>query len=314
MPKKIGINAIFFSILLILILFSNTAQAQQIPLVNGWNLISLGYHTSPISYESLQVTDGATTMNLEEAGHAGWVYPHIWWYDNAAGGYKIIPYYDSNLYWYKGYWVLSGKDNLSLVIPDSQVPTGNECTIPLPKTGYHLIGTGVLDPILWQSCLVTDGLTTKTIQQANQDGWMYSYCYWYDTASGYKITPDTDPYLNSKRGYWVLTGVDNLSLIVTKGEPPLITSITPTNTTTFYTQDIINISVTAQSNIPLEYKYQSNGQILQDWTSSSTYNWQTNQTNKGINNITVYIRDGYQREISKETEIYLYIKPIGPPD
>lgn len=97
---------------------------------------------------------------------------------------------------------------------------------------------------------------------------------------------------------------------------PEISQFTPLDRSMFTEADTLKIEITAKDsdgNV-LEYQYLVDGQVKQSWTSSASYNWQTQNGDFGEHKIKVQVRDdiGAMSE-SPERKIFIFRKPIGPP-
>ena len=94
------------------------------------------------------------------------------------------------------------------------------------------------------------------------------------------------------------------SIIVTyqPGAAPIISSITPVNGSTFTVGDTVNIQVTATdpNSYPLEYEFLVNGEIKQDWSSSSTYAWVASPTPTFVSKVSCHVRNNQGAEASED--------------
>jgi len=91
----------------------------QIALANGWNLVGHPFK-EPVALASCSVSNGSTTLTMEEAVNAGWLQVPFYYYDGAS--YKLLALDTSgdDQYlrpWY-GYWVLTYQSNLTLIVPE----------------------------------------------------------------------------------------------------------------------------------------------------------------------------------------------------
>ena len=94
--------------------------------------------------------------------------------------------------------------------------------ISLPKKGWTMIGHPFSYSFLWENAKVTDGNTTKSLYDVSQRGlkWMSSIGYgWDEVGQGtFDIGVEEDcPMEDSLRpwhGYWILSKVDKLALIL----------------------------------------------------------------------------------------------------
>jgi len=166
---------------------------------------------------------------------------YLFRYDAAT---QSMPQYDhwdpgpfGNMLVGDGYWVKLAPGEQTLI--QYQGMTDNDTTdmwISLPKAGWSMIGhpysypedeaAAVANPFPWASVEVTDGTVTKTMLEARNAGWLQSIVYWYDAPTQSMKTvglpEDFQPCetLLAWHGYWVLTYVDNLALILTANPPP----------------------------------------------------------------------------------------------
>ena len=96
--------------------------------------------------------------------------------------------------------------------------------------------------------------------------------------------------------------------------PPRITSVTPTDGSAFYESSEILISLTAHSFCPpLQYQFSIDGIIKQAWSGVSSYTWVTTSQDIGIHTIKVEVKDRGGQD-TKEVEVYIFRKPIPPPE
>lgn len=106
----------------ILIPVETPPEPIAIPLQRGWNLIACPYpFTVPWSLDTLQVRQGALTVNLEQAHQSGWMESYAWgWKRNPQNPYSghYVFIYDANvvpgvqgvLEPWKGYWVYAHQE------------------------------------------------------------------------------------------------------------------------------------------------------------------------------------------------------------
>jgi len=128
-----------------------------------------------------------------------------------------------------GYWLKNGTGSPK-TISFSGLNDNNsmDIWIGLPKRGWTLIGNPFNSSFTWQNAKVTDGNTTKTLQEACQypgsANWVQSIVYgWNANSQGmYDVgLPDdfpTSEELEAWHGYWVKSYQDKLALIL---ESPL---------------------------------------------------------------------------------------------
>ncbi len=97
----------------------------EIPLIQDWNLFS---HSSnePFYWLNATVTKGGETKTIEEASSSGWLQQTIYYYDAESQVYRFVPGDDVYIYSWRGYWLYSNEDDLTLTLPDvSGSLTGN---------------------------------------------------------------------------------------------------------------------------------------------------------------------------------------------
>lgn len=133
---------------------------------------------------------------------------------------------------------------------------------------------------------------------------------------GLSLVPEITYYFNVKARNaadgWSEVGSSD-GIIVVNREPEIML-ITPENNSTFTEGDQIDVQVQAQDpdGDDIEFRYLVDGEIIQDWISSSSYFWQTQLRDARQKIITIEVKDGYGATISGETTIFLYRKAIKP--
>lgn len=90
---------------------------EQLPLEDGWNMIGCP-QDGVVALSACEVTDGTTTYSIPDAEAAGWIQALMYYYD--GGVYRTAAPSgaddDSLRPWY-GYWLLTYRPGLSLVVP-----------------------------------------------------------------------------------------------------------------------------------------------------------------------------------------------------
>ncbi|MFA4888478.1 MAG: hypothetical protein WC628_02735 [Candidatus Omnitrophota bacterium] len=96
---------------------------------------------------------------------------------------------------------------------------------------------------------------------------------------------------NEKKLFFEIKDADLLS----------ITSIAPADNSAFLAGAKVNIQVNISNpnNLTLQYQFSIGGLVVQAWSSSNTYAWQTSASDTGAVNITCEIKDSKARQISK---------------
>ncbi|MFC1709660.1 hypothetical protein ACFL2J_06370 [Candidatus Omnitrophota bacterium] len=159
--------------------------------------------------------------------------------------------------------------------------------------------------------------TTQGEAGSDVVGWTSTGLNTEATATGLSLLIDQTYYFNVKAknvlGLWSGVGSSDGIIVLSQSQDPLeITSLTPVSNSTFTVGDIIDIVVQAQGGSTLEYRYLVDGGVIQNWTLSNTYAWQTQPGDFKLKTITVEVRDQSQATDSQETIIFLYRKPPQP--
>lgn len=87
----------------------------------GWTIIGCPY-SYQVDWNAVEITDGTATVPLSTARDTGMLQTLTFWWDSAAQGIKLMglddDWGDTNTLdpWY-GYWVLTYRDNLALIVP-----------------------------------------------------------------------------------------------------------------------------------------------------------------------------------------------------
>lgn len=167
---------------------------RELTLKQGWNMI--GYSsTVPMLWDNAVVDNGTMEMGVKAASYPPyeWLQYTIYYYDD---GYKLIPDGVTELTESRGYWIYVFEDAL---------------TLKLPGVGGALVGNE--EP--WTDALVYDGLDTKTIEEAHDDGWVQLTIYYFDeNMQGYQYVPRDDPNVDAWRGYWLYAKQPGLELLI----------------------------------------------------------------------------------------------------
>jgi len=96
--------------------------------------------------------------------------------------------------------------------------------------------------------------------------------------------------------------------ITVVNNPPEIISLLPENNSSFTEGDSINIEVQAtdDDNDDLEYRFLVEGSVLQDWSTSNTCLWQTQQGDVRLKTISAEVRDEFGGFAALDTHVFLY--------
>ena len=104
----------------------------------------------------------------------------------------------------EGYWLRTQSDQ----VIDAVGVTQAVVTLPLPL-GWSIIGNPFPAPFQKSSLRFTDGVTTKTINEAQVAGWLVNRLYGFD-GNGYV---EENQSLSVWNGYWLRTLVANLEIV-----------------------------------------------------------------------------------------------------
>ena len=70
-----------------------------------------------------------------------------------------------------------------------------------------------MTPLLWTDAIIENGIEEKTVEQAQDAGWIQGVIYTLDFQNGlYQYIPGDDDFLRNKRAYWLFAKQDNLTL------------------------------------------------------------------------------------------------------
>ncbi|MEK7400344.1 MAG: hypothetical protein AAB116_25645 [Candidatus Poribacteria bacterium] len=99
---------------------------------------------------------------------------------------------------------------------------------------------------------------------------------------------------------------------VTIVSPPKITAVTPADGSFFDEGDTITISCTVNyASSSIEYQFSIEDNIKQPWSINSSYKWVTASRDAGLHKLKIEVRNIAGQD-TKETEIYVYLKPVPP--
>ncbi len=116
-----------------------------------------------------------------------------------------------------GYWLWTPVPSTISYEPADVAPQ-TERTIALPRAGWYIIGCPFMGPKDWNMVTVSQGLYTRPISTARNLGWLNTICYWWDNNGSNIMTLGLDDdyadttLLQPWKGYWLHTGIDNLSI------------------------------------------------------------------------------------------------------
>jgi hypothetical protein len=164
----------------------------------GWNIISVPL--LPTDAESSSALDDIWPV-VEDLyrydPNVGYVrYPEFIYMQHRAGYYLQLG--------------AEGGETLSGIAPETDVE------IALVE-GWNLIGHPFVYPVQLEVFQISDGFETKSMQEAQDAGWVIARIYFYDD-NAYKIVniaePRDDDSLRPWYGYWILARQPELTLIV----------------------------------------------------------------------------------------------------
>ena len=111
----------------------------------------------------------------------------------------------------------------SLSFEGIPIPTV-DARIALPKMGWSLISDPMNIPVLWLNLSITDGIQTKSLNDAVTAGWIGRIAFTWDNTSGNYGYLGTgargsrfDDSLRPWKAYWINTYQDNLAVIIPSG-------------------------------------------------------------------------------------------------
>ncbi len=83
--------------------------------------------------------------------------------------------------------------------------------------GWNLFGHSSMNAFDWGDAIVSNGIETKSLAEAQAAGWLQSTIYYFDPAAQrYKFVPGDDDYLMPKTGYWLYAFEDDI--VITLGQ------------------------------------------------------------------------------------------------
>ena len=95
-------------------------------------------------------------------------------------------------------------------------------------------------------------------------------------------------------------------------EPPAITGVTPADGSSFYPPGTIPCTVTATdpSGDALQYRFLIDGQVVQDWNSSSSYSLNPSSLSSGLRTLRMEVKDPWDGTDARTIQLYLFRKPL----
>jgi hypothetical protein len=170
----------------------------------GWNLMSL-----PI--EPADPEPSAVFADLAACGNT--IPTNLYRYSKTAG-YELYPGGDfTAMETGRAYWL-----RLTSACSNTVAGTllGGPQNIGLDD-GWNMIGMPGSVPVLWEDCMITDGVEMKTVAEAGTAAWVQTLIYYYTPGGYMSVKPDgtgDDDSLRPWVGYWFLTYQPGLTLII----------------------------------------------------------------------------------------------------
>ena len=170
-----------------------------------------------------------------------------------------------------------------------------------PQTGIgeyqYAIGTssGGTDVVNWTSCGTLSEITKTGLSLV--------------TGKTYYVSVKT----KNSVGLWSSLGTsDGITLAQSA---PSIGSIAPADGTLSEIGSTIPFSINANDleGDAIQYKIAVDGQVVSDWNSASSFNWQTVSQASGIKQVTIYVKDIWGNESSGNIFVYLARKTLNTP-
>ncbi len=170
-----------------------------------------------------------------------------------------------------------------------------------PETGIseyqYAIGTsaGGIDVVDWASC----GMQTEF------------------TKTGLSLVKGSAYYLSVKAknnvGLW--SGIGTSDGITLVQSAPSIGSIAPQDGSLSEVGGTIpfNINAGDPEGDAIQYKISVDGQVVSDWNSAPSFDWQTASQSSGIKQVIIYVKDTWGNESSGNVSIYLARKALDTP-
>ncbi len=161
--------------------------------------------------------------------------------------------------------------------------------------------------------IVLMGLTGKTIATVAANGSGNYYIFSAGPSGVYMLKCSANGYISNSFPKYIQQGKLNTFNLSLKAQavntPPQIDSLTPANKSRLYTGKTISISVKAtdKDKDTLQYRYTLDNKVMQDWTTSASYNFKMDSKQCGKHKIKVETRDNKGGIASKEAEAYVYL-------
>ncbi|MEI6913768.1 MAG: hypothetical protein WCL39_01405 [Armatimonadota bacterium] len=187
---------------------------STITLGKGWNMITLP--TVPLNPDPLSVLNDLNNLDGIDGNVARWdpITRSMSSYSELGGDF-------GNMLIGDGYWVL--KTSVGTLNNNYQgVDVSGDHWISLPRKGWTLMGYPNNTPanIPVGNCSVTNGIETKTFDDAVVAGWIADKLQTWDNNTRSMSSVGTDPdfsddtEIRKGKGYWFQSLIDNLALII----------------------------------------------------------------------------------------------------
>ncbi len=137
------------------------------------------------------------------------------------------------------------------------------------------------------------------------------------TATGLSLTNGKTYYLGVRAkngaGLFAPTAFTDGITVSVDTTPPTLNAISPQPSPSLYVGDLLTLSATVTDTdpSPLEYQFSVDGAVVQPWSSTATYQWNTTSAMAGRHTITAEVRDA-GGAVASSQGLYLYLRPPAP--
>ena len=170
-----------------------------------------------------------------------------------------------------------------------------------PQTGIeeyqYAIGTlsGGADVVNWTSCGTQASVTKTGLSLVTGKTYYFS--------------------VKAKNGAGLWGGVGISDGITLAQSAPAIVNITPGDGSLSEVGSTVSFGINAADidGDAMQYKIAINGQIISDWNSAPSFDWQTTSQTSGVRQATIYVKDTWENESFGNITIYLVRKAFNTP-